>query len=148
MNNLIHEATLYLQCEWEELNLKPKHVKIALHRLDAFYDELIPKDTVPSHLEKYIHKERMIYDMFMNGEIVVFNYDPEGKDGNESFYSEGDELEDVPEDFQLVNGVKIMDESDYRELLLANEFTGGYWSPEFNWVVQKSTLKGIVKYSN
>ena len=147
MNNLIHEATLYLQCEWEEMALRSKHVKIALQRLDMFYDELIPKDTVPSHLEQYIHKERMIYDMFMKGEIVVFNYDPEGKDGNESFYSEGDELEDVPEDFQLVNGVKIMDESDYRELLLANEFTGGYWSPEFNWVVKKSILKGIVKHS-
>ena len=147
MNNLIHEATLYLQCEWEELNLKPKHVKIALQRLDTFYEDLVPKGTVPSHLEKYIHKERMIYDMFMKGEIVTFNYDPDGKDGNESFYSEGDELEEVPEEFQLVNGVKIMDESDYRELLLANEFTGGYWSPEFNWVVKKSILKGIVKYS-
>jgi hypothetical protein len=144
MNNLIHEATLYLQCEWEELNLKPKHVKKSLQRLDSFYEELLPKGRVPPHLEKYVHIERMIYDMYMEGEIVTFNYDPEGKDGNESFYSEGDELEDVPEEFQLVNGVKIMDESDYRELLLANEFTGGYWSPEFNWVVSKAKLKSVL----
>jgi hypothetical protein len=144
MNNLIHEATLYLQCEWEELNLKPKHVKKSLQRLDSFYEELLPKGKVPPHLEKYVHIERMIYDMYMEGEIVTFNYDPEGKDGNESFYSEGDELEDVPEEFQLVNGVKIMDESDYRELLLANEFTGGYWSPEFNWVVSKAKLKSVL----
>jgi len=143
MNSLIHEATLYLQCEWEDLNFKPKHIKLALERFDSFCMNLVPT-SVPSHLVKYIHVERMIYDMFMNGEIVVFNYDPEGKDGNESFYSEGDELEDVPEEFQLVNGVKIMDESDYRELLLANEFTGGYWSGEFNWVVTKTKLKSVL----
>ena len=65
MNNLIHEATLYLQCAWEEMALRSKHVKIALQRFDEFYEELLPKGTVPPHLEKYIHKERMIYDMFI-----------------------------------------------------------------------------------
>lgn len=147
MRALLQEAATYISLDWGEFldDIKPSHVAKAVVRYDKFLEELVNKNEIPSKLMKYINRELMVYDMYMADEILVFCYDPKDEeDGGESFASAAEYADEHYDETNFVNGVKVLDEYDFREQITANKFTGGYWEPKIHWVVRKKDLKNIV----
>ena len=143
---LYTEAFAYLKHTWFESDPKSfveatvELVAEAFQVYSTFLDTLVPDETPYA---KYIHKERMLYDLFMNDEILVFRYDAE--DDDESFYSESELSDDISSETKsFINDVRLMDESDFREQITANEFTGGYWTPHHHWVLSKKALYAVM----
>lgn len=144
MNNLFLEALEYIRLEWSEFSdvLKPHHIRKAVVPYKKYYEDLVPRGSVPDHLRPYINREAILYDKYVNDEIQVFLFDP--KDDDASFFSDS-ELDDAAEDeVNFVNGVKVYDEYDFREQITANKFTGGYWDAEIHWVIEKKRLKEVL----
>ena len=143
MEPLYQEATDYCKMVWKTLShskqLSTQIIEKAIINYGDFLDSLIPKD---EPFAKYIHVQRIIYDMFMNDEILIFRYDPKDPDLTEveSFYSTNTYDDDSSEALTFINGVRLMDEYDLREQITANEFTGGYWDPAIHWVIQKNKI--------
>lgn len=148
----------YLRHTWMEdykqfKDVKSHHVAEALQPYQTFYDELIPNDQLRNPYYTFIHRERIIYQMYMNDRIMVFKFDSrddsdseESSDDDESdsMYSESPlESDEEPDDF--INGMKILDEYDFREQLQANEFVGGYWEPKLHWVLTKPNLQKVLQ---
>ncbi len=147
MRSLIQEAITYIELEWSEFTnkLKPSHIRNTVIRYDNYLKNLVDKDTTPKHLHKYIHREKMLYDQYMADEILVFCYDPKDEeDDNESFSSVAEYEDSHPDEHNFVNGVKVLDEYDFREQITANEFTGGYWDGTIHWVIRKKDLNNAV----
>ncbi len=144
--DLYTEAFGYLKHTWFEddpdtfAEATVESVAEAIQPYADFLDILVPHGTPYA---KYIHKERMLYDQFMNDEILVFRYDDE--DDDESFYSESELSDDTSSETKsFINNVRLMDESDFREQITANEFTGGYWTPHHHWVLSKKALHAVM----
>jgi hypothetical protein len=146
MLKLATEAHEYLEITWAEdqpifKNVTVDLLKSVIQPYGDFYKSLIPEG-VPAAVKSYIHKERMLYDMFEDDKIMIFRYDPadDSDDDAESFYSNS-ELEDDQEKVRhFVNGILLLDEYYYREQLSANEFTGGYWEHDHHWVLSRDHL--------
>ncbi len=140
MDHLYAEAFAYLKHTWCESAATEESVGAAIQPYADFLETLVPQGTPYA---KYIHKERMLYDLFMNDEIMVFRYDAE--DDDESFYSESELSDDISSETKsFINDVRLMDESDFREQITANEFTGGYWTPHHHWVLSKNALHTVM----
>ena len=148
MDHLYTEAFAYLKHTWFENQHKKynkfvgateESVAAAIQPYADFLETLVPQGTPYA---KYIHKERMLYDLFMNDEVMVFRYDAED---DESFYSESELSDDISSETKsFINDVRLMDESDFREQITANEFTGGYWTPHHHWVLSKTALHNVI----
>lgn len=137
MEPLISEVKEYLRYTWlQDFAICRYDVASAIQSYGTFMQALVPIDN-PYY--KYIHKERILYDLFMDDQILAFRYDP--KEDSETFYSDNSFDEDSSEAKSFINGVRIMDDYDFRELLMANEYTGGYWDPDIHWIVSRSLLK-------
>lgn len=143
MEDLIEFAYEMLRSSWMTdkgfHGLTKKHIKECLIPQDIFLKKLIPKNTP---FAKQIHKERILYDLFMDDAILVFRQD----DGDtESFYSNSEQDESSADTGSFLNGTRILNESDQREQLSANEFTGGQWEPADHWVLVKEDLRKEVQ---
>lgn len=143
MDILTLEAKEYVLAMWNLVATQPQ-IERAIQRYDDYLETLVPANT-PSAIAKYIHKERMLYDLFMNDEIIVFRYDPNEDDDAESFYSDNTFDDHSSQTSKFMNGVRTMDESDFRDQLGANEFVGGYWEPHMHWVLTKRALEESMK---
>jgi hypothetical protein len=143
MEQLYQEAADYCKLIWRKMcqndYFNEKVVEKSAMNYGDFLDTLVPKD---QPFAKYVHVQRIVYDMFMNDEILIFRYDPKDPDLTEveSFYSTNTFDDDSSDALTFVNGVRLMDEYDLREQILANEFTGGYWDKTIHWVVQKNKI--------
>ena len=137
MEILTNEAFEYVNLMWKPQTLTHELIQAHMKPYNEFLESLIP-DTVPEPFRKYIHKERLVYDLYMADQILIFRFDPKDfTDETDSFYSNSELEEDEAAIANFVNGVRLMDEFDYREQLSANEFTGGYWDPDHHWVLLK-----------
>jgi hypothetical protein len=143
MDTLTAEAKNYVLAMWNMVATQ-NQIEQAIQRYDDYYTAMVPADA-PSAVAKYIHKERMLYDKFMNDEIIVFCYDPNEDDDAESFYSDNTFDDHSSQSSKFLNGVRTMDESDFRDQLGANEFVGGYWDPTIHWVLPKEALTALVE---
>jgi hypothetical protein len=141
MDVLIHEAKEYLKYTWK-IGATNDQLKKALMRYDDFLKIIVPTN-LP--FAKYIHKERILYDMFIDDEIIVFCYDSNEDDDAESFYSNNTFDDHSSQTSKFMNGVRMLDESDFRDQLSANEFVGGFWDPQIHWVLSKKTLLKIIR---
>jgi len=124
--------------------VKPEHIKPFVKNYRDYYNGLIDISIIPKHLRKlgkYINRERMVYDDYQNGNIMVIRYDPKDHTNqpNEEFFSDS-EVPPADKNSGFINGLRLMDDYDFREQLTANEFTGGYWEPQWHWVVD---LEGV-----
>jgi hypothetical protein len=143
MQQLYQESADYCKLVWRKLCENKYFTKEVLQKsvinYSDFLDSLVPQD---APFAKYIHVQRIIYDMFMDDEILIFRFDPNDPDLTEveSFYSTSDFDDDSSDALTFVNGVRLMDEYDLREQITANEFTGGYWDPKIHWVILKKQL--------
>jgi hypothetical protein len=146
MLKLATEAHEYLEITWAEdepifKNVTVDLLKSVIQPYGDFYESLIPEG-VPAAVKPYIHKERMLYDMYQNDKIMIFRYDPadDSDDDDESFYSNSELEEDEEKVKNFVNGILLLDDYYFREQLTANEFTGGYWESDHHWVLSRDTL--------
>ena len=146
IDTLAVEAFEYVQEMWHQKHKLYKKttvdiLKRVIEPYSEFYETLIPDDT-PATLRPYIHRERILYDMFQKDKLMVFRYYPteESDDDSESFYSNSELEEDEEKTKFFVNGVLLLDEYYYREQLSANEFTGGYWERDHHWVLSREKL--------
>ncbi len=145
MDKLATEALEYVQITWaDEKPIFSSTTTELLSRViqpyGDFYKSLL--DDVPEALKPYMHRERMLFDMFQNDSIMVFRYDPadDSDDDAESFYSNSELEEDEEKVRHFVNGIRLLDEYYFREQLSANEFTGGYWEHSHHWVLSRDKL--------
>lgn len=150
MRKLATEVFEYVQITWAEEEPSFKNVSVDLLKsviqpYADFYRELIP-DGTPESLKPYIHRERMLYDLYQDDKIMVFRYDPadDSDDDAESFYSNSELEEDEEKVKNFVNGILMLDEYYFREQLTANEFTGGYWDADHHWVLSRDKLFSVL----
>jgi hypothetical protein len=143
MEQLSQEAADYCKYVWKDIcynnYFNEDVVSKSIVNYGDFLKTLVPKDTP---FANYIHVQRIVYDMFMDDKILIFRFDPKDPDLTEveSFYSTNEFDDDSSEALTFVNGVRLMDESELREQITANEFTGGYWDPAIHWVLPKKKL--------
>jgi hypothetical protein len=137
MDVLCQEAFDYIRYNYKTIHPSREAIQKAIQPYDEFMVALVPP-RLP--FAKYIHRERILYDLFMKDEILVFRYDAHDDD-SVSLYSNNTYDDESDEALSFVNGVRIMDETDFREQLTANEFTGGYWDPELHWVLVLKDLE-------
>lgn len=145
MDTLYNEAFAYLKHTWCEnrqfVEVTKKNVTDAIQPYNVYLETLVPSNIL---FAKYIHKERMLYDLFIDDMILVFRYDTNDDDA-ESFYSESELSDDTSSETKtFINDVRLLDESDFREQITANEFTGGYWEPQHHWVLSKKMLRSVI----
>ena len=133
--------------ETEFATLTEADIEHAMEPYDSFMGDLVPDDTP---FERYIHRERMLYDLHDQDEVLVFRYDPGDESDSDSdtqtCYSESEYDELSSEALSFINNVRIMDEGDFRDQIMANEFTGGYWDPAIHWVLSKARLRLIMNH--
>jgi hypothetical protein len=145
MDQLYREIADYCKLVWKKTCSSDKFNESTVEKVVINYGDFI-KSLVPadSPYAKYIHIQRIIYDMYMNNELLVFCFDPKDPDLTEieSFYStnEFEDEDDSSDARSFINGVRMMDEYDFREQINANEFSGGYWEPEIHWVVLRKSI--------
>jgi len=136
MDILYAEVHDYLKVYLPDNNLTLDSVIPLVNNYSDYTKKLIP-DSAPNNLHKYINIPLMIHDLHQDGDILIFCFD--AHDDDESIYSDIDY--DLPEHTQgFINGVKMLDESDIREQITANEYTGGYWDERIHWVVDLKKL--------
>lgn len=146
MEDFYREVRQYLRMgAMEKLSMNPekltlKRLSKAMVKYEDFTKELIPEET-PKKIRKYINIPRMIYDLYMEDKILVFQYDADEKEDDAMSFMSDSELSDS-DDFMacFVNGVKLLDEYEVREQITANNITGGYWDPKIHWIFDKSRL--------
>lgn len=146
LDKLAAEALEYVELMWHQKHRVYKNttvdiLKRVIQPYAEFYESLIP-DGTPESIRPYIHRERILYDLFQDDKLMVFRYDPadDSDDDAESFYSNSELEEDEEKTKHFVNGILLLDEYYYREQLSANEFTGGYWEPGHHWVLSREKL--------
>ena len=147
MDSLITEISAYLNHTWRKekrlASITAKHICRAMLPYDKFIESIIPSNTP---FAKYVHKERLLYDLYMEDEILVFRYAPD--DDQMTLYSNNEFDDASSEAKSFINNVRVMDEWDFREQLSANEFVGGFWEPSEHWVLTKSSLRAVMKLKN
>ena len=136
MDTLYAEVHEYLKIYLSRPTLKKECIIPLISNYRDYVSEIVPKG-LPKNIYKYINIPYMIHDLHTDGHILIFCYD--AKEDNESIYS--DIEYDLPEHTQgFINGVKLLDESDIREQITANIYTGGFWDEDIHWVVNLRTL--------
>jgi hypothetical protein len=149
--SLVEEAYDFVMAQWGDearfKNVTKNHIPHAILSYDKFMSQLVAMSQPNA---KYIHKERILYDLFKNNKIMVLRYNPKYDDldaisENTSLYSYAEYMEDSTEAMTFINGVRVMEEQDYVAQLSANEFVGGYWEPEFHWVITVKSLRAAMK---
>ena len=149
MNTLVEEAFAYMKHTWmnepEFASITETDVQTSIEAYDEFMGGLVPDNTP---FERYIHRERILYDLHDQDEVIVFRYDPRDESDSDSStcYSESEYDESSSEALSFINNVRIMDEGDFRDQIMANEFTGGYWDPAIHWVLSKARLRLRMNY--
>ena len=149
MNTLYEEAFAYIKHTWmndpEFTTITEADVQSAMEPYDEYMDSLIPDGTP---FDKYIHRERMLYELHDQDTIVVFRYDSrdESDSDTNTCYSESEYDESSSDALSFINNVRIMDEGDFRDQLAANEFIGGYWDPTIHWVLSKHRLRIVMNH--
>lgn len=148
MKTLYEEAFAYMKHTWMEdlefASMTEADVNSAMEPYDEFMESLVPANTP---FQRYIHRERILYDLHDQDTIVVFRYDPRDDSDSDSdsdtntCYSESEYDDDSSEALSFINNVRIMDEGDFRDQLAANEFVGGYWDPAIHWVLSKTRIR-------
>lgn len=147
MEQLNREIADYCKLVWKKACASDKFNESIIEKTVINYGDfigtLVPKD---SPYAKYVHVQRIVYDMYMNNEILVFCFDPNDPDLTEieSFYSTNEFDDDSSDALSFINGVRMMDEYDFREQINANEFTGGYWDPAIHWVVLRKSIINLL----
>lgn len=135
MDSLYNEIHEYLKVYLSRPNLLKASIIPLISNYGDYTKNLLPKN-IPE-LHKYINIPYMIHDLHEDGHILVFCYNP--NEDNETVYSNIEY--DAHEHTQgFINGVKLLDESDIREQITANIYTGGYWDETIHWVVDLRTL--------
>lgn len=131
--------------DYEFLSITETDVQTAMEPYDEFMESLV-SDHTP--YERYIHRERMLYELHDQDKLVVFRYDSRDESDSDSStcYSESEYDESSSEALSFINNVRIMDEGDFRDQLAANEFVGGYWDPAIHWVLSKQRLRLVMKH--
>lgn len=149
--SLVEEAYDFISAVWDDdpkfKHLAEKHIEAAIIPYDKFLSQLVGASQPNA---KYIHKERILYDLFKNDKVHVFRYNPRYDDDdaaseNTSLYSYAEYMETSTEALSFINGVRVMNEQDYVAQLSANEFVGGYWEPELHWVITRKALRAAIK---
>lgn len=144
MESVARIAFLYLQHTWskdpEFKRLTEEDVRASLVPYGTYMNCIVPSGTA---YEKFIHKERLLYTLHKEGLILVFRVADD--DDAESFYSNNELDEDCTDALSFIGDVRLMDESDFREQLSANEYTGGYWDPQIHWVLSKNALRNTLR---
>jgi hypothetical protein len=147
MDQLNREIADYCKLVWKKACSSEKFNESIIEKVVINYGDfigsLVPKD---SPYAKYVHVQRILYDMYMNNELLVFCFDPKDPDLTEieSFYSTNEFDDDSSDALSFINGVRMMDEYDFREQINANEFTGGYWDPAIHWVVLRKSIVNLL----
>ena len=143
MDSVSHIAFLYLQHTWSKLpefkNATEDDIRASLVPYGDYLKHIVPAETP---FEKFIHKERLLYKLHKEDYILVFRVAED--DDDESFYSNNDFDDSSSEALSFIGDVRVMDESDFRDQLSANEFTGGYWDPKIHWVLSKNRLRTVL----
>jgi hypothetical protein len=128
METLYSEILEYLTIYDPEKNLTIDDVKKSVKNYGDFVKTLIPA-SVPKTLHKYINIPHIIYDMYQDNKILIFRYKEADIDSISS-----EEYEAPEHTVGFINGVKILDDMDIREQIVANEYTGGYWDERIHWI--------------
>jgi hypothetical protein len=136
MDTLYNEVYEYLKVYLSSPDLKKETIIPLISNYGDYITNLLPKK-LPLTLYKYINIPYMIHDLHEDGDILVFCFSPH--DDTETLYSaiEYDTHENTE---GFINGVKLLDESDIREQITANIYTGGFWDETIHWVVDLRTL--------
>jgi hypothetical protein len=136
MDTLYSEVHEYLKVYLSRPTIKKECIIPLIINYRDYVNVIVPKG-LPKNIYKYINIPYMIHDLHTDGHILIFCYD--ANEDNESIYS--DIEYDLPEHTQgFINGVKLLDESDIREQITANIYTGGFWDEDIHWVVNLRTL--------
>ena len=145
MESVAHIAFLYLQHTWskdpEFKRITQEDVRASLVPYETYMKCIVPSGTP---YEKFIHKERLLHTLHKEQLILVFRV-AEEEDDAESFYSNNEYDENCEDALSFIGDVRLMDESDFREQLSANEYTGGYWDPKIHWVLSKNALRNTLR---
>ena len=136
MDILYSEINEYLKEIYPEVKITMDKIRKYTIPYTIFTKSLIPK-SVPENIVKYINIPYMIDDLYQNNDILVFRFDKSDDDDTFISIAEYDEPEHTA---GFINGVKILDETDIREQITANEYTGGYWDEEIHWVLDLKKL--------
>jgi hypothetical protein len=140
MDSISHFAILYLQHTWakdpEFKNVTEEDIRASLVPYGEYMKYIVPAETP---FEKFIHRERLLYTLHKEDLILIFRVAED--DDDESFYSNNELDDDSSEALSFIGDVRLMDDSDFREQLSANEFIGGYWDPKIHWVLSKNALR-------
>jgi hypothetical protein len=149
--SLVQEAYDFITAVWDNdpkfKHLQEKHIAAAVVPYDKFMATLVAASQPNA---KYMHKERILYDLFKNDRVHVFRYNPRFDDDdvdteNTSLYSYAEYMETSTEAMSFINGVRVMEEQDYVAQLSANEFVGGYWEHDMHWVITRKALRAAMK---
>ena len=107
MQQLNQEAADYCKIVWKKICENKYFNEVVVQKsivnYGDFLESLVPKD---APFAKYIHVQRMVYDMYMDDQILVFRFDPNDPDLTEveSFYSTNEFDDDSSEALTFVNG--------------------------------------------
>ena len=138
MDTLYNEVYEYLKVYLSRPTLTKESIIPLISNYGDYVSEMVPKG-LPPNIYKYINIPHMIHDLHDEGHILVFCFSH--SEDNETLYSSVEyDLHENTEDF--INGVKLLDESDIREQITANIYTGGFWDEDIHWVVN---LQGLNK---
>ena len=136
MDTLYTEINEYLKVYLSNNDLKKETIIPLINNYGDYIKKLVSSN-IPKKLYKYINIPLMINDLYEDGHIFVFCFNP--YDDNESLYSVSEY--DQPEHTEgFINSVKLLDDSDIREQITANYYTGGFWDEKIHWVIEINNL--------
>jgi len=138
MEHLYTEVAEYVKSYINDLtvtkNINATSIAPYIHNYGDYIPTLM---NVPKEMYRYVNIPLMIHDKYVNEEILVFCYDP--NEDNGTLYSESETVEpEITKGF--INGVKLLDDYDIRDHLMANIYTGGYWDPKIYWILELKKL--------
>jgi len=137
MDTLYTEVNEYLKIFLSNDKMDKKSIIPTITNYGDYIQGLMPP-ALPTTLYKYINIPLMIHDLHEEGKILVFCFSP--SEDNDTIYSDIDY--DQAEHTQgFINGVKLLDDSDIREQITANNYTGGFWDERIHWVVDLKALE-------
>jgi hypothetical protein len=137
MDSLYSEVEEYLKIYYPTTTFSRYSIVSSIKNYAAYTKTLIP-DSTPVTIRKYINIPQMINHLYSDQKILVFRFNPD--DDNESCRSES-ELSEPAHTQGFINGVKLLDDTDIREQITANEYTGGFWDPKIHWILDLEKIQ-------